>query len=255
MVYNRNIKDDELTITDLIEPKNIYCIYYIKNIINDKMYIGQTKNIKRRRLSHYGKLSKGYHPNYKLQDDWNKYGGNSFKITVLEYCDESEVNKREMYYISLFNSVDDGYNISIGGTNGNNFPRKRIKQYDLDGNFIKLWESAAEAARFYNVKRGYISGAAKKHHKTLNYQWCYEDEEISDFYLRKDQKPIAQYDLNNNLVNVYKTMIDIEKQNEGYKRNNICAAIRKDKTSYGYKWKYIRKEEYYEYSRQSNQGC
>lgn len=247
MIYNKNITDEELTITDLVEPKNVYCIYCINNIINDKKYVGQTTNIKRRRLSHYGKLSKGYHPNYKLQNDWDKYGGNSFKITVLEYCTAENVDEREMYYISLFNCIDGGYNISIGGSSGNNFPRKRIKQYDLDGNFIKLWESAAEAARFYNVKRGYISGAAKKHRKSLNYQWCYEDEEINSFYLRKDQNPIGQYDLNNNLINVYKTVSDIEKLNEGFRGSNITRAIRNHKTSYGFKWKNIRKEEYYEY--------
>lgn len=226
-----------------------YCIYKLENIINGKMYIGQTKNLKHRKLTHRGKLKLGKHPNYKLQKDWSEFGESAFKYTVLEYCSKDIVNEREMYYISLFDSISKGYNISIGGSSGNNFPRKKIKQYDLDGNYIKTWESAAEAARFYNTNRALISHALKNHTTALGFQWCYENEEVNGFYQRSTQKSFAQYDLQGNLVCVYKTMNEITKKNPSYKKTNIwhSAKGRWRQTAYGYKWKEITKEEYYEY--------
>ena len=59
-----------------------------------------------------------------------------------------ELNEKEIYYISTKNTITpNGYNILKGGANDYNSSRKvKIKQYDLDGNFIKLYESLEDAA-------------------------------------------------------------------------------------------------------------
>ena len=49
-------------------------IYQIRNIINNKIYIGQSLNIKTRFLQHKQALRKNRHPNQHLQNAWNKYG-------------------------------------------------------------------------------------------------------------------------------------------------------------------------------------
>ena len=47
-----------------------------------------------------------------------------------------------------------------------------IDQYDLDGNFIKTWKSAAEAARFYKASgSGNFSAAVKRGIKLYNSYW------------------------------------------------------------------------------------
>lgn len=49
---------------------------------------------------------------------------------------------------------------------------KPIHQYDLDGNFIKIWKSTIEAARFYSAKNsGNFSTAVKKGIKLYNSYW------------------------------------------------------------------------------------
>lgn len=61
-------------------------IYIIRNLISDKVYIGSTVNIKRRREVHYAELRGGYHPNLHLQNSWNKHGEGAFEFKTLIHC-------------------------------------------------------------------------------------------------------------------------------------------------------------------------
>lgn len=91
-------------------------IYIIKNKVNNKVYIGQTTvSIKLRFQNH---LSAAKHnKDYVLGKAIRKYGEENFYIELIEECLEEELNEREIYWISFFNSTNNkfGYNISIGG--------------------------------------------------------------------------------------------------------------------------------------------
>ena len=55
---------------------------------------------------------------------------------------------------------------------------KPVEQYSLDGTFIALYESSAEAARTYGVDMSTISAACKGKSKTsCGYIWKYADTE------------------------------------------------------------------------------
>ena len=100
--------------------KNIISgIYCIENIKNNKKYIGQSKNINDRWCKHKGELNRGVHDNDYLQNSWNKYGEENFRFYVLEYCNIDELDKKEIYYIELHNTLDRdyGYNLKTGGQN------------------------------------------------------------------------------------------------------------------------------------------
>lgn len=227
-------------------------IYCIENIINNKKYIGQSKDIQQRYQSHKSKLNKHTHPNKLLQSDWDEYGEDKFIFYEIERCGRDKLNDKEIYYIKFFNTFENGYNLSPGGENGNNSSCKRIKQYDLEGNFIQYWKSAAEAARYFNIDRSIISRAIKNHKQTQGYQWCYEYENLKGFYLKKNQCCFLKMDDNKKIINVYKNMSEILKENPNYKNNNIYNSMTHKwrSTAYGYYWKKITKEEYYEYRRQ-----
>lgn len=92
-------------------------IYKITNIINNKVYIGQSNWLKKRIGCHKNKLRKNIHENSHLQTSWNKYGEENFIFEIIEICEESLLNEREMYWISFYNSSskDSGYNKSLGG--------------------------------------------------------------------------------------------------------------------------------------------
>lgn len=46
---------------------------------------------------------------------WEKYGEENFRYEVLCFCDKSELDEMERYYIKLFNSLEGGYNCTAGG--------------------------------------------------------------------------------------------------------------------------------------------
>lgn len=94
----------------------MYKIYKYTNIINGKIYIGQTKNTLEQRALNGSNYKGSRHFYNAIQ----KYGWNNFIPKILEEgLSLDEANIREEYYISLFKSTDPniGYNIRIGGQN------------------------------------------------------------------------------------------------------------------------------------------
>ena len=83
-------------------------IYGITNMINNKIYIGQSSNIQQRFIRHRWELNHNRHSNIYLQEDWNQYGKDNFIFTILEICSPDILIERETYWISCY-----------GGINGN----------------------------------------------------------------------------------------------------------------------------------------
>lgn len=81
----------------------MYSVYKIQCLENSRIYIGQTCDFDRRMIEHKSELRRNKHGNCILQEDYNKYGLNSFEISVLEYCNSKEDSlKREKYWINQF---------------------------------------------------------------------------------------------------------------------------------------------------------
>ena len=89
-------------------------VYIITNDINDKVYIGKTiQPLKNRWYSHTDKWSNCR----KLKEAMIKYGKDNFHIQALEEnIPYSLLDDREAYYIKLFDSVNNGYNIKEGNS-------------------------------------------------------------------------------------------------------------------------------------------
>ena len=107
-----------------------------KITINDYyVYIGQSMDIKLRWKQHLNQLKQNKHCNKKLQNVFNKYP-NLIKFEIIEKCDESELDSKEMFYIERFNTFnsDHGLNLSIGGDCGS---RKYKTEEDAKVNALK----------------------------------------------------------------------------------------------------------------------
>jgi len=89
-------------------------VYQIRNIKNNKIYIGSSMDIEQRWKMHKNDLRRNKHINYKLQNDWNKYGENSFVFEILEINDQAtreEISLLEQKYIDELKPYENGYNI------------------------------------------------------------------------------------------------------------------------------------------------
>ena len=96
-------------------------IYIIINRANGKIYIGQTKDFKKRIRDHLTDFRRNVHVNKTFQDDFNKFGEECFEFVFLEQVeDKEERHIREQYYIAKFRSNDGiiGYNLDSGGKIG-----------------------------------------------------------------------------------------------------------------------------------------
>lgn len=90
-------------------------IYKIINLINNKVYIGKTKDLSYRIERHLKTARLG--GNFLLSKAIRKYGIDNFRWEVIEQCSEADVNDREKYHISQCNSFmkNGGYNMTLGG--------------------------------------------------------------------------------------------------------------------------------------------
>ncbi len=94
-------------------------IYWIRNKISNKIYIGQSVNFKKRFYHHEYELNKNIHGNKYLQNEWNKYGKDNFEFLILQKCCIEELTSLEQGYVNFFESNDRarGYNFNDCVTN------------------------------------------------------------------------------------------------------------------------------------------
>ena len=103
LIGKQNINGDDLTLIG---------IYKIENTKTNKFYIGQSINIHNRWKQHKSALTSNRHHSIKLQNSWNKHGYLNFKFEVIEECEVSKLNDRELYHIEKHNAKINGYNMN-----------------------------------------------------------------------------------------------------------------------------------------------
>ena len=137
-------------------------IYKIVNLINGKVYIGQSQNISQRWIAH---RSRPFNTNCAQYDcplyrAIRKYGLENFSFEVLEETDKEQLNEKEIFWIAEFNSnnPNKGYNLTSGGdavTNGILTLEQVHEIYDLLSCSDKTQE---EIAKIYGISQRSVSG-------------------------------------------------------------------------------------------------
>lgn len=77
-------------------------IYGIRNQINQKIYIGQSKNIEFRWKVHKREIKYEKHVNEKLMHSYKKYGPENFDFIILETCEIKSLDCKEQEWIDKF---------------------------------------------------------------------------------------------------------------------------------------------------------
>ena len=206
-------------------------VYQIVNELNGHRYIGSSKNIQHRILTHRSSLRRNNHHSIYLQNAFNKYGEDKFYIQILEKCEN--VRSTILFLEQKYLDLNPEYNISdtatcpinvlqteeikqkraekLRGQKRNKQQRQRISNgalqakrgipvncYDLDGNYIRTFHSSREAERSLNgkLKGVTIIGCCKNKNKSAyGFMWRYDNGDHSniDPYENNSLNAIQQF--------------------------------------------------------------
>lgn len=155
-------------------------IYKIRNKINNKIYIGQTKHSFKERYKN--NLRKNTH-NIELKNDIEKYGIDNFEID--EFFDiaysKEELDKLEQLYIKSYNLLDSryGYNKTLDfksiPIDYDNYINNDNLIYDIKEN--KIFNSISELSKYCNINSNIIGNSLNNFHnpyvERIKYRWIY----------------------------------------------------------------------------------
>ena len=207
-------------------------IYLITNKINNHVYVGQTtRTIELRWKEHlrHCELNNGQILGRAIL----KYGAKNFSISQLEECDDSKLDERERFWIEYYDSYTNGYNATLGGTDGfimTNRASEVKELWDKGLGQKAIAESIGlniETVHNYLLKSG-IALNDIRHRQ-------------SELIKKNNSKVVFQYDSQNNLIKEWESSMEVERQTGINHRNISAVCTGKRKTTGGYIWSYERR--------------
>lgn len=114
-------------------------LYIIRNIINQKFYLGSARDFYQRKHNHFYELKNEIHHSRYLQRSWHKYGSNRFRfepfLILPSNISENDLLAIEDYYIKLlkpeYNSSDSAIRPIITKEGKEVLAKKASKTYIL----------------------------------------------------------------------------------------------------------------------------
>jgi len=104
-------------------------IYAIRNLSNQKVYVGSAVNYEARWKKHISLLRGGSHHSKHLQRSWKKYGRDKFVFEILEFVPEKEMLiEIEQKWIDHHRSFDREFGYNISPTAGSTLGVKHSKE-------------------------------------------------------------------------------------------------------------------------------
>lgn len=139
-------------------------IYGIRNIVNGKLYVGQTRCMYRRchQYIYDFKTSRRGHLNDYLRNAMNKAGIDSFEFFPLEFCDVSSLMSRELYWITEFDTVNKlkGYNLRTDTSTGMSASiETRLK---ISANLKDQWQAGVRDGHSGKMKKNWRSNSQRR---------------------------------------------------------------------------------------------
>lgn len=127
-------------------------IYKIINKVNNKFYLGSTKDFSVRFNTHKYNLRKNKHINCILQRAWNKYGESNFEFKIILICNSNILKEKEQIFLDEIRPLilnGKCYNIGLKSYGGDN-----ISQHPDRENIIKkMTQSLLNRFRTMSVEK------------------------------------------------------------------------------------------------------
>lgn len=225
-----------------VKHEGVAGIYCIRNIVNNKVYIGKSVNIRQRIYNHIGGLNSKdkRRENEYFINSWWKYNKENFEYFILEVIDkdidnfEEIMKNRELFWMDIYKSTfsEFGYNLRRdSSTNMICHEKTRIKM------------SIAQKQRYLNPEERLITGLKSKEFWKNNPEIKAQmKEKLSNI---KTKYQILQYSKDGQtLIKTWNKVKDIVNENPSYKTHNIYSCCSGAKPSmYGFKWVKVLKDD------------
>lgn len=225
-----------------------YIVYITINLCNGKFYIG----VHRTNPDTFdGYIGCGiYRANqatkdYTLHKAVRKYGYENFKRTTIKIFPDTEEGRAQAYELEaiLVNETllksKQVYNTASGGRESYTEPLcKTVYMFDLNGNFLRSFKSARDAAHFINpdnqdnIRAAIKNNCLGKTSSSYGYYWSYSKTFVSE---NNCMRPVAQYTIAGKFLRTFKSITDAE---VSLSLNTIQQAISKKGSAGGYQWRY-----------------
>jgi hypothetical protein len=221
-------------------------IYKITNVLDGKVYIGQTMRKFEERKREHLRSFKDSKSQTVLIKAVLKHGVNNFNFEVVEECNNDQIDEKEIYYIKQYNSkAPNGYNVRSGGrekpntTNSNRHTvAKPVYQYTIEGDFIKEFISSTQAGVELNIQNSVISKCCRGEGLSSGgFRWSREKiDKLEPIIKYTNIKPVYQYTIDGKFIKEFKSTreAEIELNISTGAINDVCLGIR-HKTG-GFRW-------------------
>lgn len=236
-------------------------IYAIVCKVNNKRYVGKSRNVKKRFSAHKCDLKRETRRkdcNRHLFSSVKKYGIENFDFVILEEfqsISEDDLKNKELYWMDFYNSCDRGFGYNLRRDSSTKTTvsdeTKLIKSMSNKGeknpNYKNKW-SDAQKQRMSEIakerhKSGLYYGAEWKAKSSIKSTLIWKDKAkrmkmAEKVKLAKRQYMFHQYDLNDNFIKTWDSVEDIIFSNPTWKWQNIYSVCNGYKPTYrGFKWK------------------
>lgn len=240
-------------------------IYKITNIVNDKIYIGQSiRSIEKRFQRHINDAINNILDTH-LARAIRKYGKENFTLELIDTANnQDELNQKEQYWIRYYDSVNNGYNetdaiykcggntyqyksddelnsiknkISITKTGDKNPNSKSIKCLNVNTNEELIFSTVEECRKYFNEKtHRFITTRVLHQTKSLyNGEWAisYIEDEYYSFKskVNKSGKKVQVINLETNIEMIFES-IRLASRNLNISRGKINQHIKNNEIQF-----------------------
>ena len=196
-----------------------HIVYKTTNLINGKIYIGVHKTENPNIFDGYLGNSLWTNDLYLLRNPKEpfhfavaKHGIENFKReTLMIFNNRQDALDLERWLVTKeFINRNDTYNITLGGGDPPT-GSKLIYQYNLDGSFVKEWQSIREASKYFKCSDSSIGRAVLDKTQSNGFFWSEEKFDILNlekFNIDGNKRKTYLYDKDGNFLKEFKSISD-----------------------------------------------
>lgn len=156
-------------------------VYVIKNVKNNRVYVGSSIDLDKRCCDHSSDLNRGVSRNKSLQEDWDLFPDGSFEFEILEECDSSLLLDKEQFHMDKITQKM-GWNFlynrhpNAGSPKGFKFSESTKRKMSISHKGVDL--SDEHKKNISLARKGIVF--SDEHRKNLKLAWKKRKERINN---------------------------------------------------------------------------